>query len=804
MVVGCTRITRLIPTSTMPNAHRSRALFRLCTLISGFAVAVAHAQSSATTSFMFAPFAGDSSWGSNDGQGSEARFFLPRDIATDPQGNVYVISSNTVRKITPSGLVTTVAGTPSAAPASWDPIGPNGFIDARGLVVDATGDIYLGDYNAIQKITPGGVVSTVYGDFSTPPLKNQFTDLVRDSSGTFFYPDLSQSTINTASGGTHSVFVGKSFEGGRVDGIREGARFHHPERVALDGSGNVYVTEWNGPNVRKITRSGTVTTLPLSSAVLDASLAGLGIDAGGNLLIAALRSQVIAKSSSDGPATLVAGQINNAGYADGAATLAQFLNPTDVAADHAGNLYVTEENNVVRKITPDGQVSTFAGMPWTHGFGSVEGIGRAARFGERLLVAVAPNDEIIVADANNRTVRKISTAGVVTTLAGKAGEPSALVDGRGETARFRTPGALAVSASGNTYILDEQKIRKITPDGTVTTLSVTLPFADNRGIAVDALENIYVSGDNEIQRINQASGVSEIVARFSKPSGMAIDRAGNIYVADTAVSTIHRIASNNTVSIFAGTPGVFGHADGNGSDAQFGFPWGLAVDAADNLFVTDHGTHTIRMITPSGTVSTVAGLPHAAGNAGGAGAAVRLFFCKSVAVDRVGNLYFPNFSMVYQGLRSQGPVITVQPRSQVVEAGTSVSFAVAAVAGAGTPMLTYQWYLNGSRITGATANTLDVVNVTSAVLGDYTVVVANAVGQVTSEKATLSLAPPPPPSPVPGATGAGGVEAGGAPAGGAGSGGGSIESWFALVVLAMVGASAWREFRNSSNRPHLP
>src|SRR5262249_41246831 len=274
--------------------------------------------------------------------------------------------------------------------------------------------------------------------------------------------------------------------------------------------------------------------------------------------------------------------------------------PTGVAVDSGGNAYVADLfNHTIRKLTPAGVVTTFAGV--AESSGSTDGTGSAARFLAPAGLAIDSAGSLSVADAGNHTIRRITPAGVVSTLAGAAGLPGA-ADGTGSAARFRTPRAVTVDAAGNIYVADtsNQTIRKVTPAGVVTT------FAGSAG------------SDGSVD--GTGSG-----ARFRGPDGIAVGLGGNIYVADTSNHTIRRIAPVGVVSTLAGVAGSPGSGDGTGSGARFSLPTGVAPDSAGNVYVTDGGNSVIRRITPAAAVSTVAGLAASTGSVDGIGAAARFY-----------------------------------------------------------------------------------------------------------------------------------------------------------------------------------
>jgi len=300
-------------------------------------------------------------------------------------------------------------------------------------------------------------------------------------------------------------------------------------------------------------------------------------------------------------------------------TTAPFNGPTGVVVDAAGNVYVADNGNeTIRKITPTGVVSTFAGL--TGSPGSTDGTGSSARFNSPFGIAVDAAGNVYVADRGNHTIRKITPAGDVSTLAGLAGSAGS-TDGAGSAARFSNPSAVAVDAAGTVYVADtgNQTIREITAVGVVSTLA---GLANNQGSS-DGTGN---------------------AARFNHPFGVAVDAAGNVYIGDTFNQTIRKITAAGVVSTLAGLANSQGIADGSGNVARFHQPGGVAVDTAGNVYVADAGNSTIRAITPAGVVSTLAGSAGNAGNIDGTGAAARFNAPIDVTVDAAGNVYVADSS----------------------------------------------------------------------------------------------------------------------------------------------------------------
>ncbi len=303
------------------------------------------------------------------------------------------------------------------------------------------------------------------------------------------------------------------------------------------------------------------------------------------------------------------------GTNDGIGSAAQFKQPEGVAVDSAGIVYVADRgNNTIRKITPDGAVTTLAGTGGQSG--STNGTGSEARFNAPIGLAVDGAGIVYVADSQNQTIRKITPMGEVTTLAGSAGSAGS-ANGTGSVARFNRPFGVALDSATNIYVADcnNNRIRKVTPAGLVTTLAGG------------------TSGTND------GTGTA---ARFNNPQGLAVDSATNIFVTDTENYTIRKIAPSGTnwvVTTLAGSPGKHGTTDGIGGAAQFEFPNGVALDSAGNLVVVDQSAQTIRRMTPAGVVTTLAGRNFSQSRDDGIGSKARFFYPSGLAMDSAGNVY---------------------------------------------------------------------------------------------------------------------------------------------------------------------
>jgi len=314
-----------------------------------------------------------------------------------------------------------------------------------------------------------------------------------------------------------------SFFAGSTNGIGTAAKFDNPMGVAVDSLLNVYVADKNNNLIRKISPSGDVTTLAGSGAP---------------------------------------------GSANGTGTEASFSMVTGVAVDSSLNVYVVDTiNNLIRKISPEGVVTTLAG---SGAQGSANGTGTEASFNWPYGVAVDSSLNVYVADRSNHIIRKISPAGVVTTLAGSGTPGSA--NGTGTEASFNYPSGVAVDSSGNVYVADSyyELIRKISPAGVVTTLAGSGTAGSANGTGTEA--------------------------SFLIPSGVAVDSSGNVYVADTGNQLIRKISPAGVVTTLAGS-GTQGSANGTGTEASFNYPNGVAVDSSGKMVcIADTNNNRIRKI----------------------------------------------------------------------------------------------------------------------------------------------------------------------------------------------------------------
>ena len=375
----------------------------------------------------------------------------------------------------------------------------------------------------------------------------------------------------------------------------------------------------------------------------------------------------------------LAGTAGSTGSTDATGSAARFNYPYGVAVDTAGNVFVADySNHTIRKVTSAGVVTTLAGTAGSSG--STDATGSAARFRNPIGVSVDTAGNVFVGDYNNHTIRKVTSAGVVTTLAGAAGSTGS-TDATGSAARFSGPIGVSVDTAGNVFVADQLNyiIRKVTSAGVVTTLAGT----------AGSLGSTDATGS---------------AARFRNPWGVTVDTAGNVFVADYLNHTIRKVTSAGVVTTLAGTAGSAGSTDATGSAARFNLPAGVAVDTAGNVFVADSSYCIIRKVTSAGVVTTEAGLAGSSGSNNGLGSMARFKTPIGVTVDIAGNVFVADafnhtirntvssapaivtlsgLSKTYTG-SAQAPTTTVSPSGLAIEvtyAGTAASLSAPVTAG---------------------------------------------------------------------------------------------------------------------------
>ena len=419
--------------------------------------------------------------------------------------------------------------------------------------------------------------------------------------------------------------------------------------------------------------------------------------------------------------TLAAGSPGSSGSLEGAPNAARFNQPRGIAVHPgSGQVFVVDSSHAIRRFTPGVGVDTFAGVAASSG--SIDGTGSAARFFRPEGLAIDSAGTLYIADTGNHLIRRINSAGVVSTLAGRAGIAGSF-DGPGASAEFNQPRAIAIGPGGSLLVADSGNhvIRRILIDGsggvTVSTLAGQPGLPGNR---------------------NGTGTGSSNSPQFNNPQGIVVNGDGVVFVADTGNNAIRRISPTGVTTTFAGSVTQSGTLDGRGSAARFNQPLGLSFNPSDGLMhVCDQGSHLLRQLSPQGDVRTVAGLAGVAGAANGIGAAVRFQSPRGLGADSAGNLFLAdggNHTLRRAYIPGRLPSISRQPVGLTLTPGKSATFRV--TASGPTPLL-YQWRRNGQPIPGASGASLTLPSVQPTDQGHYDCVVENPWGLTTSVVAPL-------------------------------------------------------------------
>ncbi len=663
---------------------------------------------------------GNRDFSGDGGQAASAGLNQPSGVAVDSANNVYIADrlNHRIRKVTPAGVISTFAGTGTAGFTGDGGAATSATLNSpTALAVDSQNNLYIVDTNnrRIRKVTPGGTISTFAGNglvnfsgdggpainagISTP------AGLAFDAQGNLYVSDGSN-RVRKIVAGVITTYAGNGGTGTAGDGgAATSAQLSTPAGLAVDAAGNLYIADEFNNKVRKVNGAGTISTYAGGanvggnfgdgSAATNASLAlpiGLMIDGNGNLLIADSNHGRVRKVSASAappislsttsmtfsyqiggtvPAKQTFNVTSNVGVlnvtvaASGGSwlsvsptsgntplTVTVTADPTALVANlYQGTITVTPPVsaggspvtvNVGFQVTAGtGTISTFAG----NGIQNCAADGAlttTALFTRLIGLAIDTNGAVYAADSACFTVRKIA-GGTIATTAGNGTQGFSGDGGQATKAALNPPlnqyQGIAIDGGGNVYIADSgnRRIRKVDNAGVISTIA-------GNGTQIAA-----------------ADGAAATATGLIDPRGVAVDGAGNVYIAETSNARVRRVTGDGTIHTYAGT--TFGDSGDGGAatSAKISSPFAIAIDGEGSLYISDVGAAKIRKVTSSGIISTVAGNGQRGASGDGGAAASASIDPLGIAVDSAGNVFFadPDNHKVREVVAATGFIKTV-------------------------------------------------------------------------------------------------------------------------------------------------
>ena len=629
---------------------------------------------------------GASGFAGDGGLATDAQLSFPLDVACDASGTIYVAdgyNTRRVRRIDRSGHINTIAGNGGHDFSGDNVLATQTALAPYALALDAAGNIYIADADnrRVRKVGPNGIITTVagtgvngYAHDGRPAVQEALgfpSGVALDASGRLYIADYGNKVVYSVVNGIISVVAGDyvpSFGGD--GGVATSAHLYLPNRITLDQSGNLFILDQGNNRVRRVDASGIITTVagngsggssgdggPGTNASLF-PLRAIATDASGNVDIGVSVSTAepwsydnrVRRLNSAGIIDTIVG-INDNG--DGGVALDAVIDPHGLAAGHQtqlADLYIADSrNNQIRRVDGvSGAVSTVAGTG-VAGFSGDGGLATAARLASPSAVGADRNGNLYIADQNNNRVRRVSSRGTITTVAGNGTFGYGGDSGLAGSAMLASPTSVDVDNAGNVYIADRfnYRIRRVTPQGIIDTVA---------GNGTYNLQNPTGDGGLATQ------------AQLGVPTGVVAASDGSLYIAEFGSHRVRKVRSNGVIITIAGN-GNYG-AGGDGGlavNAQLNGPFSLALDATGNLYVGDSNNQRVRRIdVVSGFITTVAG-SGSPGTEGDGESAIKanLYPPSGIAVDASGNLHIaqPDSSRVRRVLLGAYPTVPTSTRT---------------------------------------------------------------------------------------------------------------------------------------------
>ncbi len=549
---------------------------------------------------------GAAGFSGDGGSSTAARLNAPASVAVDAAGNVYFADAgnNRVRRIDASGVITTVAG--SGITGSSGDGGSAVLAQLNGpfgICIDAAGNLYIADEgnSRIRRVNAAGIITTIAGTgiagFSgdggqaTQAAVNFPQAVTVDASGNLYIADTRNLRVRRVTpAGVISTIAGTGMRGFTGDGGQATlAQMRAPHGLAIDPAGNLLIADYGNNEVRRVDGRGVMTriagsALPtgsdeggLATAAVLAHPRSVAVDAHGSCFISDWNNNRVLKVTAGGIVTTIAGTRTPGFSGDGGpGAQAQLIGPHGIAVDAAGNVYITDQmNQRVRRVGPDGIIKTIAGDGRT-GVSGDGGQATQAAVGAPSAVAVDAAGNLYVSQQAFQVVRRVTPDGIITTIAGTGTAGFSGDGGPATQAQIRTPVGIASDSAGNLYIAEQgnNRIRKVSVAGIITTVAGT----GEQGF----------SGD----------GAAAIGAKIDGPFGVAVDHAGTVYLTDSRNDRIRRVRVDGIITTVAGngSPGFSGDG-GSPTEARLQGPHGVAVDAAGNIYIADTANDRIRKVS---------------------------------------------------------------------------------------------------------------------------------------------------------------------------------------------------------------
>lgn len=610
---------------------------------------------------------GKAGYNGDDQSARAAQVAIPTAVAADTQGNLYIADRNNhrLRKVSAEGIISTLAGNGTPGFSGDNGLAAKASLNRpSGVAVDSEGNVYIADTenHVIRRIGTDGIIRTVAGtgqegngaeniSATTSALKQPQAVLVGADASLYIADSGNHKVRRVSPEGIVTTLAGLGWPGfSGDDAAAAQAKLNKPQALALDEKGNLYIADTGNHRVRQIDNKGIIRTVAGSAAkgfagdggaAVRAQLEnpqGVAVDGAGSLYIADGYNHRIRQVDSEGIIRTVAGSgfvglgSGADGGDDGPATAARLFNPQQLTADGAGNIYIADsQNSRIRKLSPGGnsayRIQTVAGAQTTGltggGYSGDDGPATHAHLKAPSSIVLDQAGNLYFTDSGNHRVRKVDTAGVISTVAGRGIQGYDGDGGPALEAMLKKPTGLAIDPEGSLYIADtdNQRVRQVTPDGMI------------RSIA--GIGEAGFSGDG---------GLAER-ARLNTPRGVATDGRGNLYIADSLNHRVRKVDSTGVISTIAGNGEQgFSGDDGPAVKARLNEPDALALDREGNLYIADRRNYRIRKLTPEGMIYSVAGTgkPRYSQD-GGPALTTALFNPTGLAVDEVGNLYVSEY-----------------------------------------------------------------------------------------------------------------------------------------------------------------